>query len=1785
MAKQVLEVTDFSAGLNAYSDAKDIKDNQFAQNWNAIVDKAGIIRVSGMAQDHISTDYHDSTNFQKGYGLFQFASDYSFSEISGDFNSGIESGTLTATGSTTIAAVLQAGTPAKATNYYQHKHIFIYAGTGVGESATITGSTDASPPVLSFTTIGVDLDGTSKYIIYNWYHQGWGEAAAEGHDVITDGSHTSMESAIAQIYEGYYAFSKGTADDNQSRYLGQMTYNYDGTDSQLSLKAGVKYNISFRCAGHNKYVNAVADGDDDGTMAISDQDMTTNISDRVPGICLTNASISDSSGAIVDCDDETPPLTNSATDWTNGTYSSIAADSTTSENGSGALFNIVVASGTPTFYFSQNRGHRYVIDDELTFSDPGGGSSSDTGTIVVATVNRTGLALLANGSWINPNVHASILDNSGMTGANHYFCANYINNGDFASTIATDWTEVDSSSSLTLSALNSDGYDGDDGTLKCVADSTFLHTGITPDSYFYQDLTLNSNQLYHLNFLYDSDNGLQFAVEDREDSSFLIPWTPLSKTRNITENPNYRFGGSNYNTLYQNQDIGDVNYFPFMVSDKLAGQNIVTALKTSTNIVRVYFAPIIKESEFRLHGVTVHKGLNDLVTMSYNNYSSSPYSSSFVSWSIYNLSFIIPKQYGDDSNWRLTFNFGSFGFRSGNSLSSENGYDGTGTQKIFIDDINITSDDGDIITLLSDIKSDKSCIHAYSNKNSTWKTNLIQWEDTEAKPVYTYINGMLKICDSNFSTSNKSYMMNFINKEQMRAHNIIGWNITDSPLADPPSVFQLETTETDLSNATFDAIDYLNLYFSNQHFGRLPDSGEALHHDHDIYDTNPSAQAGGTNWNLDEFGHINVWKNTPTYHGIVQRVLQDHDASHASGEGWVSPANDGMIQFLYNIDSDWYQKNLAEGHDQDEEFEGLPINLLQNGEEQLTLTTQGWEDEGNLTYMKHILDAIGASYGPNNPIQMIIKGIDNKPYIPDYYKVGDDFVENTNGVEVTAQGMSQVGDTTSDLVGDVHSVHIDFERISYARSNDSTRPSGDGEVGPRWILEAGRLSEAITEPFRKACVGQYLSFMQLPPFEARLGDENYGSGSGREINSMNENQATYDPEGRMTYVSSQLTGSEGEAHVHGWPWRHDLYGGLTVVLPRGAVKKTDDLLIKFHDVSTTSLEGSTATGYRANFRTGQNGVIFTDLDSTGIYPAFADYPLSTRFKITKVELTFYNVIEDANISNISGASKSAQVDFTFNSPEGATSTGWGDRMFTIATTSVNIYDEESHLSVNSSTIGGNINTGESFIDAGYAPTIKVSLGQAQLTDKKTKRTNFYMKDTTSDIWYLQFYIIHKNLTLHSTTSGFKSTGSFSEGNNIATFHMTRENLKDFNEVNSYEFESGVSQEDGTSKATLTARYKTAVVANNRLYAGNIKQDGNIYGDRMLKSPINKYNLLPASNFIDVAINDGDEITALSYYKDKILQFKKRKVFVINISGDYEFLEDTFNNVGVNQQCQVVTTPHGIVWVNRRGCHLYDGEKLTNLIDNIIPETSDYTTINNNYWFASSSSLDGIPTVGYVDNRDTIVVKWSAATHNATSLPDGASYHFPTKSWALTARSFSGNSSQSVTGAISNMITNTDGDLLYYRFNSAVDTTATNQIKKWNNASYDNGDLKLFYFSTKDFTFGNVSARKKLYKVYITYKADGDSAVAVSGAINSSNDFTEIAFSATTSVFQGTSSVCYGSSTLDDTGGVWKTAEMKFSNQSLVNNIYSFQIQLYSAGIPSDFEINDLSIVYRTKSLK
>ena len=103
-----------------------------------------------------------------------------------------------------------------------------------------------------------------------------------------------------------------------------------------------------------------------------------------------------------------------------------------------------------------------------------------------------------------------------------------------------------------------------------------------------------------------------------------------------------------------------------------------------------------------------------------------------------------------------------------------------------------------------------------------------------------------------------------------------------------------------------------------------------------------------------------------------------------------------------------------------------------------------------------------------------------------------------------------------------------------------------------------------------------------------------------------------------------------------------------------------------------------------------------------------------------------------------------------------------------------------------------------------------------------------------------------------------------------------------------------------------------------LYIGNVKrldEDGVKVqeGDAMYKSAVNKFDTFPISRKIEASVQDGDEIVKLEEYADRILQFKKNKMHLINISQDVEFLEDTFIHKGIVEPAAACKTDFGIAW--------------------------------------------------------------------------------------------------------------------------------------------------------------------------------------------------------------------------------------------------------------------------------
>ena len=141
-----------------------------------------------------------------------------------------------------------------------------------------------------------------------------------------------------------------------------------------------------------------------------------------------------------------------------------------------------------------------------------------------------------------------------------------------------------------------------------------------------------------------------------------------------------------------------------------------------------------------------------------------------------------------------------------------------------------------------------------------------------------------------------------------------------------------------------------------------------------------------------------------------------------------------------------------------------------------------------------------------------------------------------------------------------------------------------------------------------------------------------------------------------------------------------------------------------------------------------------------------------------------------------------------------------------------------------------------------------------------------------------------------------------------------------------------------------------------------------------------------------------------------------------------------------------------------------------------------------------------------------------------------------------------------------------------------DDSAKN-LYKWTNAAQQ------FNIQTKDIDFGHPGVRKKIYKIYLTFKGDGDNVrvqYGVDGATPASNFYPITSGTDGSSTNASAAAKCLKDANTND----WLKAELKPG--ASINNVSSFQIKISGDGtvaVGSDFEINDISIIYRLKSIK
>jgi len=515
-------------------------------------------------------------------------------------------------------------------------------------------------------------------------------------------------------------------------------------------------------------------------------------------------------------------------------------------------------------------------------------------------------------------------------------------------------------------------------------------------------------------------------------------------------------------------------------------------------------------------------------------------------------------------------------------------------------------------------------------------------------------------------------------------------------------------------------------------------------------------------------------------------------------------------------------------------------------------------------------------------------------------------------------------------------------------------------------------------------------------------------------------------------------------------------------------------------------------------------------------------------------------------------------------------TGW-EAKWNIAVSYVYEGNQESPLTYRT--------RGDSVIDfitevGGTAPAIYgvdvqcgIKTDSANKIDSRITGINVYAREDGADTWWQigEFDITNGGVSRDVSVDGYTGWRDHSDITTNKILWSPTGRLRAFPLIKSFEMSSGFDSET----TRLTARFKTATVLGRVAWIGNVKMFNpdkgavEVMGDTMIKTQPGKFDTFLLDNKSVASINDGESIVHIEGFNDRILQFKKHTLYIINVASDYEYIEQTHINKGVEHSASVCKNDMGISWANKEGVFHYDGEKVLNLF-----ESKGVLRIPEDDWkkFREASKGSGgatmIQSVGYNPEDKTLIVVDTIASN--TNGGEVYVFSFKTGGWVFyPAGTFN-------VASKSNFILGWDDTLLhgYQSGDSMV-------FKKWDHTPVDKDD---YLFETKDITFDSNSKRKRIYSIYVTHRNAGTDKVKLSYKI--------LDYSSGEGSWTGAVSL-----TEHSTAANWTTQRIVVN----ANDVLSMQLKVYQApdvgdppvthSVPAGFEINDINIVYRDVSLK
>ena len=414
------------------------------------------------------------------------------------------------------------------------------------------------------------------------------------------------------------------------------------------------------------------------------------------------------------------------------------------------------------------------------------------------------------------------------------------------------------------------------------------------------------------------------------------------------------------------------------------------------------------------------------------------------------------------------------------------------------------------------------------------------------------------------------------------------------------------------------------------------------------------------------------------------------------------------------------------------------------------------------------------------------------------------------------------------------------------------------------------------------------------------------------------------------------------------------------------------------------------------------------------------------------------------------------------------------------------------------------------------------------------------------------------------------------------------------------------------KGDFYAQYKTIALLKGKAYIGNLSilpngltssvnsQSFEYYPNGIIASEEGCYDKFPFETkwVNNPTESDYSPVVKLESYKDNLIVHKVLSTYILNFEkeGDPSLIA-SLSTSGIKWPCQSIVTSKGVFWANKYGCFHFDGKAVVDITSGKISKNSlgwpnNSTTM---YYWDIDADNNTLPSLAYDEvNHQLLVVRNSMRTGFNNSYI--WIYDLKSKSWTSdTSDVTSGRFLEAISdtsGYRTNFIAEAGKKVIYldnrnpngteYNF-----TTWKNKLYTASDASGDvtTADTRPIEVMTKELDFGNPHTQKRIHQIFVTYrmtKAEAGDGGGGEGDIDIEIDYGTDG-GTLSGDFETNEDNNYGGS-FSDTGGVWKVATLV---PSAAIDCYTFQLKISSGAskVNHDFEINDITFVYREKRIR